>query len=135
MPNAAAGLPPARTQPLSNERPKSEGKADEEEPRASIMQERRRKAAESQRRLAERQEQQHGNKCTHENHDAESCPHQTERDSNEERAEESRAISGPQSMLNMFKARADAAIEASGGCPSFTDRESQPLPMLLCSVS
>ena len=99
------------------------------------MQERRRRAEESQRRLAEREEQQNGNDCNHEDHDAESCPHQGERQSKTEHAEESRLISGPQSMLNMFKARADAAIEASGDCPSFTDRKSHPVPMVLCSVS
>ena len=98
------------------------------------MQERKRKAAEARRRLAERQEQQSGNDCKHEDHEAEYCPHQTECHSTTERAEEPRAISGPQSMLNMFKARADAAIEASGDRPSFTDRKSQPVLMGLCSV-
>lgn len=112
----------------------SEAKADEQEPRASIMRERR-KAAESQRHVAERQEQTNGDACRHEDHDADSCPHQTERHFKTERAEENRAISGPQSMLNMFKARADAAIEASGNCPSFTDRESQPVLTVSCSVN
>ena len=135
MPDTAAGPPSARTQPLSNERPISEGKADEQEPRASILQERRRRAAESRRRMVERQQQRDGNACRHEDHDAESCPHQMERHSKTERAEEPRPISGPQSMLNMFKARSDAAIEASGDCPSFTDRESQPVLMVLCSMS
>ena len=44
----------------------------------------------------------------------------------EERAEKAQLISGPQSMLNMFKARADVAIEASGDSPSFTARKSHP---------
>ncbi len=134
MPGAQAEPQLTGTQPLSNERSKTEGKTDEEEPRASIMQERRRRAAEAQRRLAERQEQQNENDCKHEDHDAESCPHHTEHQSTTEHAEESRPISGPQSMLNMFKARADAAIEASGDCPSFTDRKSHPVLMVLCSV-
>lgn len=99
------------------------------------MQERRKRAVESQRRMAERQEQRNGSACKHEDHAAQSCPHQTERHSKMERAEEPRAISGPQSMLNMFKARSDAAIEASGDCPSFTDRESQSVLMLVCSMS
>lgn len=123
MPGATAGLDPGRTQRLSNERPNSEGATDGQEPRASIMQERRRRAAESQRRLAERQEQQNGNDCSHEDLGAESCPRQTEQHSTTEHAEEAPSISGPQCMLNMFKARADAAIEASGDCPSFTDRK------------
>ncbi|KAF6225397.1 hypothetical protein HO173_012726 [Letharia columbiana] len=131
MPGAAIGSHPGRTQPLSNERPESECKTDEQEPRASIMQERRRRAAESQRRMAERQEQQTGHDCRHEDHDADSCPHQTERHSTTEHAEESHSISGPQSMLNMFKARADAAIEASGDYPSFTDQMVQ----LLCKMA
>ena len=125
----------ARTQPLTNERFISEGKTDEQEPRASILQERRIRAAESQRRLAERQEQQNRNDCIHEDDDSESCPHQTERHAATEHAEESRSISGPQSMLNVFKARADAAIEASGGSPSFTNRESHPVLIVLRSAS
>ena len=108
---------------------------DEEEPRASIMQERRRRAAEARRRFAERQEQQKGNKCKHEDHEAESCPHQTEHHSTTEHPGEPYAISGPQSMLNMFKARADAAIEASGDRPSFTDRKSHPVLKSSFSVS
>ena len=135
MPDTAAESSLARTQPLSKERHTSEGKTDEQEPRASIMQERRRRAGESQRRMAERQEQRNGSPCKHGDHAAESCPHQTERHSKTERVEEPRAISGPQSMLNMFKARSDAAIEASGDCPSFTDRESQPVLMVLRSMS
>ena len=107
----------------------------EQEPRASIMQERRRRAAESQRRTADRQEQQNRNYCRHEDHDAESCPLQTEFYTTIGHAEESCSISGPQSMLNMFRARADAAIEASGDCPSFTDRKSHPVLMMSCSVS
>lgn len=98
------------------------------------MQERRRRAAESQRRLAEHQEQQNKKDCRHEGHDADSCPHQTERHAAAEQAEESLSISGPQSMLNMFKARADAAIEASGDCPSFTDRKSHSVFTILRSV-
>lgn len=85
--------------------------------------------------MAERQEQQTGHDCRHQDHDADSCPHQTERHSTTEHAEESHSISGPQSMLNMFKARADAAIEASGDYPSFTDRKSHPVMMVLRSLS
>ena len=33
-------------------------------------------------------------------------------------------ISGPQKMLNMFKARSQASIDAAGGCPGFMDRKS-----------
>lgn len=135
MPGADAGLHPARTQPLSNESLESKGKTDGEEPRASILQERKRRAAESQRPLRERQGQQNRNDCRHEDHDAESCPRQTESGSKREQAEESQIISGPQSMLNMFKARADAAIEASGDCPSFTDRKSHPILIVCHSVS
>lgn len=134
IPGTGPGSPLARLQPRSKERPISEGKADEQEPRASIMQERKRRAAESQRRMADRQKQPNGDGCRHEDHDAEFCPYQTERDLKTERAEEPRAISGPQSMLNMFKARADAAIEASSDCPSFTDRESQPVLTVVCSM-
>ncbi|CAF9906858.1 hypothetical protein IMSHALPRED_005374 [Imshaugia aleurites] len=133
IPGAAAGPHPARSQPFPNKGPTSEGKTDEE-PRASIMQERKRKAAEARRRLAERQEQQSGNDCKHEDHEAEYCPHQTECHSTTERAEEPRAISGPQSMLNMFKARADAAIEASGDRPSFTDHLLIEMIQLLCKM-
>ena len=130
---AAAGHV-TQTQPLANEKPISEGKTDEQEPRASILQERRRRAADSQRRLAERQEQQNRRDCRHEDHDADSCPGQTERRARTEHTEEARSISGPQSMLNMFKARSDAAIEASGDCPTFTDRKSHPGFMISRSV-
>ncbi|CAD6569210.1 MAG: hypothetical protein ASARMPREDX12_002249 [Alectoria sarmentosa] len=132
---AAAGPYPARTQPLGNERSISEGKTDEQEPRASILQDRRRRAAESQHRLAKRQEQQNRNDCRHEDHDTESCPHRTERHAATEHAEESRSISGPQSMLHVFKARADAAIEASGDSPSFTDRLLIEMVQLLCNMA
>lgn len=132
---AGAGSHLARTPPTSNEKPESEAKMAEQEPRASIMQERRRRAAESQRRPADRQEQQNRNYCRHEDHDAESCLLQTEFHTTIEHAEESCSISGHQSMLNMFRARADAAIEASGDCPSFTDRKSHPVLMMSCSVS
>ena len=33
-------------------------------------------------------------------------------------------VSGPQQMLNMFKARSQASIDAAGGCPGFVDRKS-----------
>ena len=33
-------------------------------------------------------------------------------------------VSGPQQMLNMFKARSQASIDAAGGCPGFMDRKS-----------
>ena len=135
MPGAAARLDPTRTQALFNRSPNSEGKTEEQEPRASIMQESRRRAAEAQYRLAERQEKQGGNDCRHEDHDAESCSHQTEQRSTDEHAEKAPLISGPQSMLNMFKARADAAIEASGDSPSFTDRKSHPPPVGVASRS
>ena len=70
-----------------------------------------------------------------EDHDAESCSRQTEQLSTEEHAEEAPLISGPQSMLNVFKARADAAIEASGDSPSFTDRKLHPPPVAVASRS
>ena len=36
----------------------------------------------------------------------------------------SSTVSGPQQMLNMFKARSQASIDAAGGCPGFMDRKS-----------
>ena len=120
IPGATAGPRTVQVKPLSTESPNSEGKADKEEPIASIMQERRRRAADSQRRLAERQKPQNGND---KEYDAEHSPNEIGSLSATEHAEGSQSISGPQSMLNMFKARADAAIEASGECPSFTDRK------------
>ena len=120
IPDITAGSRTAQIKPLSTESPNSEGKADKEEPIASIMQERRRRAAESQRRLEERQNPQNGND---KEYDAEHSLNETGNLSATEHAEGARSISGPQSMLNMFKARADAAIEASGECPSFTDRK------------
>ena len=36
-------------------------------------------------------------------------------------------VSGPQQMLNMFKARSEASIDAAGGCPGFVDRKSPHL--------
>ena len=128
---ATAELDPARNQPLSGDISNFEGKMDEEEPRASVMQEGRRVAVESRRQVAQCQERQSAKDDGHEDHAAESSPHQTERHSTMERAAESRVVSGPQSMLNMFKARADAAVEASGDCPSFTDRKSYPALMVL----
>ena len=135
MPGATAGLDPTRTQPLFDGSPNSEGKTEEQETRASIMQERRRMAADAQCLLAERQEKQGGNDCRHEDHDAKSCSRQTEQRSTDEHAEKAPLISGPQSMLNMFKARADAAIEASGDSPCFTDRKPNPLPVAVSSRS
>ena len=38
-------------------------------------------------------------------------------------------ISGPQQMLNMFKARSQASIDAVGGCPGFVDRKSPHFPV------
>ena len=38
-------------------------------------------------------------------------------------------ISGPQQMLNMFKARSQASIDAAGGCPGFVDRKSPHSPI------
>ena len=38
-------------------------------------------------------------------------------------------ISGPQQMLNMFKARSQANIDAAGGCPGFMDRKSPQSPI------
>ena len=40
-----------------------------------------------------------------------------------------RPISGPQQMLNMFKARSQASIDAAGDCPGFVDRKSPHLPI------
>ncbi len=112
--------PIAGPQPLSNESLGSESKADKEEQRGSPMQERREGVANSQSRLAECQRQQSGN---NQDHDAEYYLDETET----EHTGQSQYISGPQSMLNMFKVRADAAIEASGERPSFTDRKSYPV--------
>ena len=98
---------------------KSEEKIDKEDSRASLVQESLRGAAESQRRLAG---QEHQNKIE-EDEGMEYSSYEIETPSTTEHAVEARSISGPQSALNMFKARADAAIKASGECPSFTDRE------------
>ena len=38
-------------------------------------------------------------------------------------------ISGPQQMLNMFKTRSQASIDAAGGCPGFMDRKSPQSPI------
>ena len=38
-------------------------------------------------------------------------------------------VSGPQQMLNMFKARSQASIDAAGGCPGFVDRKSPHFPV------
>ena len=38
-------------------------------------------------------------------------------------------VSGPQQMLNMFKARSQASIDAAGGCPGFADRKSPQCPI------
>ena len=38
-------------------------------------------------------------------------------------------ISGPQQMLNMFKARSQASIDAAGGNPGFVDRKSPHFPI------
>lgn len=38
-------------------------------------------------------------------------------------------VSGPQQMLNMFKARSQASIDEAGGCPGFVDRKSPHLPI------
>ena len=38
-------------------------------------------------------------------------------------------VSGPQQMLNMFKARSQASIDAAGGCPGFMDRKSPQSPI------
>ena len=92
-------------------------------------------AADAQCLLAERQEKQGENDCRHEDHDAKSFSRQTEQRSTDEHAEKAPLISGPQSMLNMFKARADAAIEASGDSPCFTDRKPNPLPVAVSSRS
>ena len=120
IPGTTAGSRTAQIKPFATESPNSEGKADKEEPIASTMQERRKRAAESQRRVEERQKPQNGKD---KEYGAKLSPNEIGSLSAIEHAEGSRSISGPQSMLNMFKARADAAIEASGECPSFTDRK------------
>ena len=38
-------------------------------------------------------------------------------------------VSGPQQMLNMFKAHSQASIDAAGGCPGFVDRKSPHFPV------
>ena len=127
-PGATAGPRTAQMKPLSTESPNSEGKAIKEEPIASIMQERKRSAKESQCRLEERQKPRNRND---KEYGAEHSPNRIESLSATKHAEESRSISGPQSMLNMFKARADAAMEASGEYPSFTNRKLFPALMVL----
>ena len=112
-----------RTRPISSENLESKVLVDREQTRKSITQEEGRGAANSQHRLAESQEQQSEND---KDKDTDCKSHQTQLHSTTEQPFESRSISGPQTMLNIFKARADAAFEASGGSPSFTDRESCP---------
>lgn len=130
---ATAGLHPAQVQPLSGNT-NSEGKMDEEEPRALVMREGRRVAVESQHQETQYQERQSANDSGYGDHVTESSPHQTQYHSTMERVAESPVVSGPQSMLNMFKFRADAAVEASADSPSFTDRKSHPALMMLCSM-
>lgn len=98
------------------------------------MREGRRVAVESQHQEAQCQEPQSANESGYGDHVTESSPHQTQYHSTTERAAESPVVSGPQSMLNMFKFRADAAVESSGDSPSFTDRKSHPAMMMLCSM-
>lgn len=130
---ATAGLRPAQVQPLSGNT-NSEGETDEEELRGLVMREGRRVAVESQHQEAQCQEPQSANESGYGDHVTESSPHQTQYHSTTERAAESPVVSGPQSMLNMFKFRADAAVESSGDSPSFTDRKSHPAMMMLCSM-
>ena len=130
---ATAGLHPARIQPLSGST-NYEGKTDGKEPRASVMREGRKVAVESQHQEAQYQERQSANDGRCGDDVTECSPHQTQYRSTMESAAESPVVSGPQSMLNMFKFRADAAVEASGESPSFTDRRSRPALMMLCSM-
>ena len=125
MPGATARLHPERTQPQSSGIPDSEGKTDEEEPRKSTMHEGRR-PVDPQRQLTNIQEQQNRNDVQKEDHDADSYPQQNGHHSTTKRKADPGVVSGHQSILNMSKARADATVEASGDCPSFTDRESHP---------
>ena len=71
--------------------------------------------------------------CRHEAHEANACPHREQGNATVKRqqitAEPPSAVSGPQQMLNIFKARSDASIDAAGGCPGFIDRESSWLPI------
>lgn len=66
--------------------------------------------------------------CRREGHEANACPHREQSSGTVKRqqmtAEPPSAVSGPQQMLNIFKARSDAFIDAAGGCPGFIDRES-----------
>ena len=79
------------------------------------------------------QKQQAKPPCRHEAHEANACPYREQGNATVKRqqmtAEPPSAVSGPQQMLNIFKARSDASIDAAGGYPGFIDRESAWLPI------
>ena len=68
----------------------------------------------------------------HEGHAANVDPHQKQSNATVDRpqsiVEPPNPVSGPRQMVNMFKARSDASIEAAGGCPGFVDRKFPCLP-------
>jgi len=65
--------------------------------------------------------------CRHVGHEAHACPQQISRDAmnrQQTATEQPAVVSGPQHMLNIYKASTQASKDASGGCPEFRDRES-----------
>lgn len=130
---ATTGLQPARVQPLSGNR-NTKYNTYEGEPRVLVMREGRRVAVESQHQEAQSQDQQSADDSRYEDPAVEPSPQQIQHRSTTARAAESPVVSGPQSMLNMFKFRADAAVKASGDNLSFTDRKSHPTLMMLCLI-
>ncbi len=72
--------------------------------------------------------------CQHKGHRANASTQQSKSNSaakqlSQTTTEVPSLISGPQQMLNMFKARSQASIHAAGGCPGFVDRKSLQFPI------
>ncbi len=72
--------------------------------------------------------------CQQEGHETESCPHQGSSCTNASETQHTThcevyekqhpsAVAGVQNMINMFKARSQASIDLSAGCPGFIDRK------------
>ena len=129
---AATAVPySAQTRPLNGNKSNIEGRTDNEKLNALIMQERRSGVVGSEHQLVDHQERLSGSDGRHKDHGVDSHSHQAEHRSRREQAAQSSSVSGPQDMLNIFQARADAAVVASRDCPSFTDRKSHVALMVL----
>ena len=75
------------------------------------------------------QKTEDGPESQHKGHRANASAQQSEHQSAAKRLSQTSTVvpspvSGPQQMLNMFKARSQASIDAAGGCPGFVDRKS-----------